>query len=179
MWDSWPCSPSGRRGLWAERKTRQTPQAARWRYRRHIEFYLFNTAPLRRHTWRTVHIYGKSSVFLTIYEVEEMPSKAFSKCHWKNVTTTPTAIHVVSVNNTFSMNSGGRRECSTRKWGSHFTWEVFSSINVYLFDLKIPLTLQAVVLTNINERCFAAALTFIWTTIKSRETKPPFLYTVV
>lgn len=45
--------------------------------------------------------------------------------------------------------------------------------------LKFHLTLQAAVLTNINERPFVATRTFIWTTFKSTEIKLPFFHTVV
>jgi hypothetical protein len=56
-----------------------------------------------------------------------------------------------------------------------FTSRRFSLYSVYLFDLKIPLDSSSCILTNINEMHFTAAMTFIWTAVKRRNTELLFL----
>lgn len=78
------------------------------------------------------------------------------------------------------MNAGRRgewSECIARR--EAFCFVGFLFLTFIFLILKFHVTLQAVVLTNIDEIHFAAAMTLSGSLLKGRETKLLFLYTVV
>lgn len=124
----------------------------------------FNTASLRRHTARLV-VFMDNLVcsWLTWSRTDAIKGLEV------NATGETKTEHLVENANSSkcSMNAGRRgewSECIARR--EAFCFVGFLFLTFIFLILKFHVTLQAVVLTNTDEIHFAAAMTFIWITIK-------------
>lgn len=163
MWGSRPCRRSGRRGLWAEGKVKQGAVSNKMRLQKTCRVLLISTRPLLEDILQDW--YNLVCSWLTWSRTDAIKGLEV------NATGEINTEHLVENANSSkcSMNAGRRgewSECIARREAFCFVGFLFLT---FIFSiLKFHVTLQAVVLTNTDEIHFAAAMTFIWITIKGQ-----------